>query len=148
MKSTKNIKKFKTILWIFLALALLSMAFAHEDEFGESESFHFLHMGKLVFPVWTYWAEIIEHSLILLTILIGLIWAYSKYSKPNEEIKLGLVEFGFITIIISETFTLLHHFLIFPFGIFNAVFHHGLLFVGILLLVCGFLKLIKEDREK
>jgi len=141
----ETIKIRKIILWAFLSLALLNIAFAHEDEFGEFDSMHFFHTGKLVFPVWTYWAEIVEHFAIVLAVAIGLILAYAKL-RANEKHSLFLT--GFILILVSETFTLLHHFLVFPFGIFNAVFHHGLLFTGILFLVLGIIKLAKEDEKR
>ena len=124
-----------------MLLALLNIAFSHEDEFGETNAFHFFHMGKLIFPVWVYWSEIIEHLAIILTVSIGLFICYSKYSKSGKKMVFGLFEWGFVVILISEIFTFFHHFLIYPFGIFNAIVHHGLLFLGILLLVLGLLEI-------
>ena len=59
-----------------------------------------------------------------------------------------MVVYGFLFIGIGELLTLLHHFLIYPLGVFNAVFNHGLLLVGVVFLAIGFVKLIKYEEGK
>ena len=133
----ETMKKLSIIIYVLMFLiAILPAVYSHEDEFGDSDNIHLFHMGKLTFPVWTYWAEIAEHFAAVLAVAIGLFLLYF-----NSAIKkISLIGYGLIFILISEVLTLFHHFLIFPLGIFNAVFNHGLLLIGFALLVLGLVK--------
>ena len=135
--------KKRWIIWLVVLLVLPNLASAHEDEYGDSDNFHFFHMGKLTFPVWTYWGEIVEHFLMVIVFSAGLFYIYTK--KKVDKIG-SMVVSGFVLILISELFTLLHHFLIFPLGVLNAVFGHGLLLVGMLLVVFGIIKGTGEKK--
>lgn len=140
----------KKILLLFLLIALVvPFGYSHSDEYEESGmgSMHLFHYGKLSFPVWTYYAEIVEHVL-LFTIAVAGVWLiYYKLYKSHEHLKevLDYVLWGFALLGLGELLTTLHHFLIYPFGIFNAVINHGLVLVGIGLLIYSFFILRNKD---
>ena len=136
---------------IFLLILLsFPIVLAHTDEFGEASSMHFMHRGALKFPVWSYYAEIVEHLVMVIVVAVALYAVYGTFSKFHIEKKgtLNLFVYGFLFIGIGELLTLLHHFLIYPLGVLNAVFNHGLLVIGIVLLGIGFVKLIRYEEGK
>ena len=140
----------KKIVFLLMLLAL-PIAIAHTDEFGEvSNEIHFMHKGALKFPVWTYYAEIVEHLVMFVVIAITLYAIYETFSKFHIEKKktFGFFVWGFLSIGLGELLTLLHHFLIYPLGIFNAIFNHGLLLAGVVLLGIGFVKLVKYEEGR
>jgi len=143
-------QRFFGYLVFLLVLLNLPVVLAHSDEFGEVDSMHFMHMGTLKFPIWSYYVEIIEHLVMFVVVAIALYSIYSAFSKFHIEKKeiLGFFVKGFLFIGIGELLTLLHHFLFYPLGIFNAVFNHGLLLVGIAFLAVGLVKLIKYEENK
>ena len=123
---------------------------AHTDEFGETNGMHLMHRGALLFPVWTYYAEIIEHFAMFVVIAVVLYTIYETFSKFHIQKKkiFGFFVWGFLSIGLGELLTLLHHFLIYPLGIFNAVFNHGLLLIGIIFLGIGFVRLVRYEESK
>src|SRR3989338_3599111 len=138
-------------IFFLLMLFMLPIALAHTDEFGEaSNEIHFMHKGALKFPVWTYYAEIIEHFVMFIVIAVVLYAVYKTFSKFHIEKKgiLNLFMYGFSFIGVGELLTFLHHFLIFPLGVFNAVFNHLLVMVGIIFLGIGFVKLVRYEESK
>jgi len=140
----------KKIIFLLMLLAL-PVAIAHTDEFGEvSNEMHFMHRGTLKFPVWTYYVEIIEHLVMVIVAAIALYVVYETFSKLHIEKKeiLGFFVKGFLFIGVGELLTLLHHFLFYPLGIFNAVFNHGLLLAGTAFLGIGLVKLVKYEETR
>ena len=103
------------------------------------------HNDNIIFPSWTYYGEIIEHSIIIIISIIAiylLINKYRKNVKKEEAIKLSIIAFAIIAL--SQLLTNLHHFLVYPFGVWNAIIHHGLLLVGIILIVFSYIKLLEK----
>jgi len=98
---------------------------------------------SITFPVWTYYVEIVEHSLIILVSLIAVILLFKKINSKNRN-SVYLMSSGLVALIIAQFITNLHHFLIYPFGIWNAVIHHGLYFISIVLMIMAFFKTIKK----
>lgn len=91
------------------------------------------------FPVWTYWVEIGEHAamfLIALTIVAYLL-------KKGPDMKLALWGFGIFAL--AEFLTILHHFLVYPFGVWNAIVNHGLLLVALALVSYSFARVLKAQ---
>ncbi len=129
---------------------MLPAAIAHTDEFGEASSMHLMHKGALKFPVWTYYAEIVEHLVMVVIVAVALYAVYKTFSRLHIEKKgiFNLFVYGFLFIGIGELLTLLHHFLIYPLGVLNAVFNHGLLVIGIVFLGIGFVKLIRYEEGR
>lgn len=97
--------------------------------------------GRVVFPVWTYYAEIVEHSLMAV-IAIVVIVQIADYKKPKNAVKYGLA--GFAVFFLAEILTIMHHYLIYIFGIYTAIIHHGLLLVSIALISYAFVSSLKK----
>ena len=87
---------------------------------------------------------------MVIVVAIALYAVYETFSRFHIEKKgvLNLFVYGFLFIGIGELLTLLHHFLIYPLGVLNAVFNHGLLVVGIVFLGIGFFKLVRYEEGK
>ncbi|MEK6916844.1 MAG: hypothetical protein AABW92_03800, partial [Nanoarchaeota archaeon] len=94
----------------------------------------------VVFPVWTYYAEIVEHSLMMVVGIVGiaLLWKHKKRKGVIEMI------IGLALLVVAQLITNLHHFLIYPFGILNAIIHHGLYLVSIILIILSFNKILNK----
>lgn len=128
-----------------LLLLFAQYASAHTDEIGEVDSMHFMHYGSLTFPVWTYWVEILEHSGMIVVGIIILIILFNHYSSSANKTKrknIAYALWGFGLWTLGEILTQSHHFLFFPFGIFNAVVTHGLTLAGIILITISIAKII------
>jgi len=97
--------------FLFLLL-LLPAVFAHSDE-------------GVVFPAWTYWVEIVEHAATF-AISISVI-AFLLYRKAGNRFLVA----GFGLFALAEFLTILHHFLIYPFGIWDSIVNHGLLLLAV-----------------
>lgn len=82
----------------------------------------------IAFPEWTYWVEIFEHSGILIVSLVAVAFLFSKYENKGW-VKFAIAGFGIFAF--SEILTILHHFLIYPFGVWNAIANHGLSLIGL-----------------
>lgn len=82
------------------------------------------------FPVWTYYLEIVEHSVMVIISVVGMYSFYRMYVTKRQSVILGLLWglglFGF-----GQLLTTLQHFLLFPFGIWTAIINHGFLLVGV-----------------
>ena len=139
----------KKIIFLLILLSF-PIVLAHTDEFGEASSIHFMHRGALKFPVWSYYAEIVEHLVMVIVVAVALYAVYAIFSRFHIEKKgiFNLFVYGFLLIGVGELLTLLHHFLIYPLGVLNAVFNHGLLVIGIVFLGIGFVKLIRYEEGK
>jgi len=138
-------------IFFLLMLFMLPIALAHTDEFGEvSNEIHFMHKGALKFPVWTYYAEIVEHLVMVVVVAIALYAVYAIFSRFHIKKRgiFNLFVYGFLLIGVGELLTLLHHFLIYPLGVLNAVFNHGLLVIGVVFLCIGFVKLVRYEESK
>jgi len=134
----------KILIAIAFLLLLAQYASAHTDEIGEVDSMHFMHYGKLIFPVWTYWVEILEHSGMIIAGIIVFIILFNHYSSSADKIKrknIAYALWGFGLWTLGEILTQSHHFLFFPFGIFNAVVTHGLTLTGIILVIISMTKI-------
>jgi len=108
------------------------------------------HDGQpLVFPQWTYYAEIVEHSAITIISVLAIFLLIKPYRTKTGAEKQGILWFmaGMAIIAISQLLTTLHHFLTFPFGIWNAIIHHGLLSISIAVIILAFFKLLKNKNH-
>ncbi len=100
---------------------------------------------SVVFPEWTYWAEIIEHSILVIIPLIAVFLLIKPYkTKQNARTGIKWAIAGLIILVVSQALTNLHHFLFYPFGIWNAIIHHGLLVVAVILMIYGFFRVIRQ----
>lgn len=124
---------------LFLVFILIPLTLAHSDDIGEQDSMHFMHKGRLTFPVWTYYAEIIEHIAMFIVGVVGFVLVFKT--------KNSFLLWGFGVFTFSELLTTLHHFLIFPLGVLNAVFNHLLVLISIILIVIGIINFKKGDKD-
>lgn len=141
----------KKILIAITFLLFAQYALAHTDEIGEADSMHFMHYGSLTFPVWTYWAEILEHSGMIIAGIIVFIVLLNHYSSSADKTKrknIAYALWGFGLWTLGEILTQSHHFLFFPFGIFNAVVTHGLTLAGIILIIISIAKICSSNQIK
>lgn len=113
---------FSTFFVALLLLGYVSGASAHADSGDE-----------LVFPVWTYWVEIVEH-IVMLVISLATVFFLSKSLKPKFKNLTSFAIAGFVFLALSQSLTALQHFLIFPFGILTSIIGHGALLVAIVLI--------------
>lgn len=102
----------------------------------------------LIFPEWTYYAEIVEHSAMVIIAIIAILFLIRPY-REHENAKQGILwlMIGLGIFALSQLLTNLHHFLIFPFGVLNAVVHHGLLLVSIVIITIALFKLLKGMKK-
>ncbi len=125
----------------------LQIAYGHGDENAAGDShFELFHYGSLGFPAWTYYVEIVEHIAMFLAVMIGAMIVYLKAYKREASKSFGLVIFGFVLLALAEALTIMHHFLIHPLGIFNAVVNHFLTLAGFVLLAYGVFMVIKNKN--
>ncbi len=105
------------------------------------------HVKRLVFPAWTYYAEIVEHSLMIIIAFVAILLLIKPYKKFEAKTKEGilLMIVGLSIFIFAQILTNLHHFLIFPFGIWNAIFHHGLYVISLITIIIAFFKTLSYD---
>lgn len=89
-------------------------------------------------PIWTYYVEIFEHIVAALVAggAAALLYAYHG-RKHDEEHRLAAL--GFAIIFIGEALTTAHHFLLKPFGVWNAIVNHALLLLGLAVLAYALL---------
>ena len=122
----------RKILFLGFILILSSLTFADSDH--------------IEFPEWTYWAEIAEHTAMLGIAVIAIIFLlnYYKNQKYKNQIKIAIVGFGIFAF--GELSTTLHHFLLYPFGVWNAIVNHGLLLIAIAIIVYALAGLLKEIK--
>lgn len=107
---------------IVLALLLLApFAMAHENE-------------PVVFPAWTYWVEIFEHLAMLAVSAFAAAVLLGRRKRDSHAV------FGFAVFAFAELLTILHHFLLYPFGVWNAIVNHSLLLVATASLAYSFVK--------
>lgn len=101
------------------------------------------------FPVWTYYAEIFEHSVIMITGIAAILLLIRPHRKSRGGKKQGILWMiaGLAILTLSQLLTNLHHFSFFLFGIWNAVIHHGLLAASIIIIVVAYFKMIKGVKE-
>lgn len=86
------------------------------------------------FPAWTYWVEIFEHLAMFLVAAVATAVLLSRKKRA------GYAAFGFGVLALAELLTILHHFLVYPFGVWNAIFNHSLLLVAVASLAYSFVK--------
>lgn len=131
----KEVLIFALIL-ILINIALVSANGAHTDEEGT------------VFPAWTYYVEILEHSLMAIIGIIAIMFLVKSYTVYKYETKEGinLMIIGLIIFIVAQILTNLQHFLILPFGIFTAILHHGLLLVSIAVILIAIFKILEKFK--
>src|SRR3989344_7711131 len=98
------------------------------------------------FPVWTYYAEIVEHLIIFAFSSIAIIFHYKFYKKYGRNIIYAIA--GWAIIAIGEALTTAHHFLFYPFGEINAIVNHGLLLAGLFILAFAYIKILGEEKSK
>ncbi len=130
-----------TTLIFLLSLILLNVNFVFAND-GDA------HGGRLVFPAWTYYAEIVEHSLMIIISIAAILLLINPYKTYSNEAKDGILWMiiGLGIFIFAQLITNLHHFLIFPFGIWNAVIHHGLYVISIIVIIAAFFKAIEKFK--
>ena len=143
-----------TIFLLFLVNIVVVTAHETDDQMHMMEHMAensvdyplFMHYGPISFPVWTYYAEIVQHISMVVIALIAIVAIYLSLSKKVELRKqdLQLALWGFIILGAGELMTTLHHYLIHPFGIYNAVVNHLLLLVGLLLLALVFIQIYRR----
>lgn len=119
-------------LCLVVSLLLIPAIFASAN--GSNEE-------GVIFPVWTYYAEIVEHGLII-SIAIFVLYRILTRTRKKTGVTNHLI-LGFIALAIGESLTIMHHFLIYPFGIYNAIVHHGLLLVSIVFISFSCIKSIR-----
>ncbi len=98
--------------------------------------------GSSMFPAWTYYAEIVEHSALIIAAIIGIALLLARKEK-----RMSLMIAGLVVIIASQVLVNLHHFLIYPFGEWNAIVHHGLLVAGLILMISAYLRGVHRGRR-
>lgn len=149
------------LLPIFFIVFMIPLAYAHAEDEQDMGSmamdssdmamgaggYHFMYYGKISFPAWTYYAEIILHFVSLLVAVGAVLLIYYELRKSHGHIRktLDYALLGFSLIAFGELMTTLHHFLIYPFGVLNAIINHGLLLIGLLCLVYAFFVL--KDKK-
>ncbi|MBI4896417.1 MAG: hypothetical protein HY832_02615 [Candidatus Aenigmarchaeota archaeon] len=111
-------------------------------------SLTFADSDHIEFPEWTYWTEIAEHMMMLGIAVIAIILLLNCYKnqKIKNPIKFAMIGFGIFAF--GEFSTIFHHFLVYPFGVWNAIINHGLLLIAIAVILYGFLELLKEKQKK
>lgn len=95
----------------------------------------------VAFPQWTYWGEIMEHTILLLLALITtflLIFVWQKKKEPGLKLQI----FGWGLVSLSQILVNLQHLTVYPVGIYTALAHHGLLVLGLILIAGATLKTI------
>ena len=99
------------------------------------------HDGVVLFPAWTYYVEIVEHVLMAVIAFYVLVQLFEG-GKQVKVVKAGLA--GFALFLIAEILTILHHFMIYTFGIYTAIVHHGLLLISAGLIAYAFIESAKK----
>ena len=99
-----------------------------------------------IFPVWTYYAEIVEHVIILAFSLAAIALHYKFFKKYGKNILYAIA--GWAIIALGEALTTAHHFLFYTFGEVNAVVNHALLLAGLLMLAYAYIKILGEKASK
>jgi len=96
-------------------------------------------------PVWVYYVEIVEHTLMMLIGLVAVWFLVKAYKKHENITKQGVfwMIVGLVIFILGQLLTNLHHFLISPFGVWTAIVHHGLYAISILVIIVAFFKLLR-----
>lgn len=137
------------LLLAFIAAFAAPSAYAHMGE-EELDSYHLMYHGMLKFPAWTYYAEIIIHFASLLVAVGAVLLIYYELRKSHGHLRrtLDYALLGFSLIAFGELMTTLHHFLIYPFGVLNAIINHGLLLLGLIFLVYAFFVLRDKEDDK
>ena len=128
----------KFFLPVFFLFFLAPFIVAHT---GDDEGLHHPEgNAPLQFPTWTYYAEIFEHLLSFLVALgIALFIRLKLYESQKHAMgALRFAFFGFMVIATGEFLTTLHHFLIYPFGIYDSIANHFLFLAGLVLLAFSF----------
>lgn len=133
----------KTIL-IFLfifTLANFGLVSANGEHSHEEQS--------LIFPAWTYYAEIAEHSLMIIIGVVAILFLSKPYKIYKGEVKQGILWMimGLTIFIFAQLLTNLHHFLVYPFGIWNAIIHHGLYVMSIAIIIMALFKVLKGVKK-
>lgn len=102
------------------------------------------------FPAWTYYAEIAEHSLIIIASAIAMLFLVRPYRARRKEERQGILMMmtGLAILLISQLLTNLHHFSVFLFGIWNAIIHHGLLSASVVIMITAFFKEKKLGKRR
>ena len=98
------------------------------------------------FPVWTYYAEIVEHVIIFIFAAISVVFHQKFYKKYGKNIIYAMT--GWAIIALGEALTIAHHFLFYPFGEINAIMNHALLLVGLFVLAFAYIKILGEGKSK
>ncbi|MBR9699329.1 hypothetical protein GOV09_02645 [Candidatus Woesearchaeota archaeon] len=133
----------RIFLFLIVIMLLLPLGLAHTGQ-GETinhEGMSFFHYGSLSFPAWTYYAEIIIHIGSLIVAISAALLMQNKLAKSDQR-KYAVI--GLSIIAVAELLTVLHHFLILPFGILNAVINHILLLIGLVLIAYSMLHHVKR----
>ena len=120
----------KQLLFGLLFLALSGTVLAQEQVTGVDE--------RVTFPAWTYWAEIYEHSAMLLIALAGA-YAFRKHALTMS---------GWLVIALSQVLTNLQHLMILYAGAWTAIIHHGVLLVGLALVLYGTVEHYNSRKAK
>lgn len=139
-------KKIKANLFVIILFFVFILANAElVSSNGEDTSEH-----GFTLPVWTYYVEIVEHTLMIIVGIAGILLLIKPYKTHKNEKKQGILWMilGLIIFVFSQLLTNLHHFLFFPFGIWNAIIHHGLYLVSIVIIILAFFKILAEDKSK
>lgn len=100
----------------------------------------FADSDEPAFPVWTYWVEIVEHAVIFL--VSATTAAYLVYRRKKASTKIAAAGFGILAI--GELLTILHHFLAYPFGVWNAIVNHALLLAAVSTIAYALARSLKE----
>lgn len=105
------------------------------------------HTGAMAFPEWTYYAEIVEHTaLIILPIAAIALFAAAHRKNKMHGKPITWMAAGLAILIAGQIIVNMQHFLIFPFGIFTAIVHHGLVAAGVIVMIAAFYMLLKEKQ--
>lgn len=125
------------ILGILIALTLnMGMVFANGDDDHTSD--------KVVFPAWTYYAEIVEHSLMAIIGIVAIIFLINPYKKSKGDMRKGIIWMimGLLVFIFAQILTNFQHYLIYPFGIWTAIMHHGAYLASTTIILLAFFKVL------
>jgi hypothetical protein len=137
-REIKGVLKVVSIVLLILLVKNIGFVSANGEHIPEEQS--------VVFPVWTYYAEIFEHGAITIIAIIAMLFLIKEYSKRVMDTKQGILWMiiGLVVLIFSQLLTNLHHYSIFVFGTWNAIVHHGLLTISIIIMLIAFFKILKD----
>ena len=129
----------KQLTLVLLNLALLIILFS-STVLANGEDDH------SIFPQWTYYGEIVEHTLLIIITFLAIILLIkpSKTEEKKKKLSISLMIIGLATVLLSQFLTDLHHFLIYPFGMWNAIVHHGFLVIGVALMIYSYFVLLNK----